>query len=108
MFSLTAYDPETGEYFGSCLDISDIYAARTACHKWITGLPSGITVDSHGNLLVSDTLNHRIQKISRRGEHISSFGTFGSLDGEFNSPWGICLDEKGNLFVADHLNNRVH
>ena len=69
--------------------------------------PSGIAVDSRGNLLVSDTLNHRIQKISRTGEHISSFGTFGSLDGEFNSPWGICLDEKENLFVADHLNNRV-
>lgn len=69
--------------------------------------PSGIAIDGEGNLLVSDTLNHRIQKISRNGSYISTFGKFGTSDGEFNSPWGISLDDEGNIFVADHLNNRV-
>jgi DNA-binding beta-propeller fold protein YncE len=69
--------------------------------------PSGITVDSQGDLLVSDTLNHRIQKISKNGSYISSFGKFGNSAGEFNSPWGICLDDEDNIFVADHLNNRI-
>ncbi len=69
--------------------------------------PSGIVVDNEGNLLISDTQNHRIQKISRDGTYISSFGSLGTADGEFNAPWGICLDEEGNIFVADHLNNRV-
>ena len=69
--------------------------------------PSGITLDKWGNLLVADTLNHRVQQITPSGEFISAFGSHGTLPGELNAPWGIETARDGAIFVADHLNNRI-
>lgn len=77
--------------------------------------PSGIAVDSIGNLYVVDTHNHAIRKISPIGLVTTLAGTLGengSSDGiggnaRFNSPSSIAIDGVGNLYVTDTLNYTI-
>ncbi|MDR2209491.1 MAG: hypothetical protein LBE22_11035 [Azoarcus sp.] len=76
--------------------------------------PDGISVDAAGNLYVADRGNHRIRKISPKGE-VSTFAgneekCFADGVGKaacFHSPSGIAIDAAGNLYVADTGNNRI-
>ena len=75
------------------------------------GKPLDIVMDATGDLYVADTENHRILKITPKGE-VSIFagsGTAGNVDGpasiaRFKNPSGIVMDAAGNLFVADEGN----
>jgi DNA-binding beta-propeller fold protein YncE len=58
-------------------------------------------------MIMVDSQNNRIQKLTKNGEFISSFGTRGSGNGEFNLPWGIDLDADDNIYVADWRNDRI-
>jgi len=78
--------------------------------------PSGITLDSLGNIYFSDTLNHRICKLDVSGNFStyagSTNGTPGLVNGSnlqarFNNPTAIAIDRKGNLYVADTGNNAI-
>ncbi len=75
--------------------------------------PSGICIDAHGVIYVSEVINHRIRKVSAGGEVITFAGSFaGSEDGigtaaKFNAPSGMCIDKSGNVFVADIGNNTI-
>ncbi|WP_175966500.1 Ig-like domain-containing protein [Burkholderia sp. BCC0322] len=68
---------------------------------------SGITVDSAGNLYVTD--NEMVRKITPGGGVTTLAGTagvYGSADGtgaaaSFSSPNGITVDSAGNLYVVD-------
>ena len=77
--------------------------------------PTGIAVDSTGNIYVADTGNHVIRKITVTGV-VSLFAgvpnTAGSADGttataKFNSPMGVAVDILGNVYVADTLNSTI-
>ena len=64
-------------------------------------------MDAEDNLLISDSLNHRVQRFSRDGEFLDTWGRAGSGDGELNMPWGLALDREGYVYVADWRNDRV-
>lgn len=71
--------------------------------------PSNIILNSAGNLLISDTGNHRIRVMDSAGAFIESFGTAGqgTTGGEFYRPSGIDVDNTDNvLMIADEFNNR--
>jgi uncharacterized protein (TIGR03437 family) len=77
--------------------------------------PSGIAVDSAGNLYIADTYNQRIRKVS--GGNITTVAGNGNLgfsgDGgpatnaSLNDPEGVAVDSAGNLYIADFGNNRI-
>jgi sugar lactone lactonase YvrE len=77
--------------------------------------PSGVAVDSAGNVFVADTDNHTIRKISSEGVVTTVAGLPGftaSADGSgsearFNRPGGVAVDTAGNLYVADTYNQTI-
>ena len=38
---------------------------------------------------------------------MTSFGQWGSNEGDFNLPYGVCVDKDGFVYVCDYANNRV-
>jgi tripartite motif-containing protein 71 len=71
--------------------------------------PTNIILNSAGNLLISDTRNHRIRVMDSDGNFIESFGTAGqaTTGGEFYRPSGIDADNTDDiLMIADEFNNR--
>ena len=67
--------------------------------------PSGVAVDSNGNLYVADYGNNRVQVL--KAGVWSSFGSNGSGNGSFLGPVGIAVDAGGNIYVTDSGNHRV-
>ena len=76
--------------------------------------PSGLAVDTKGNLFVADTGNNRIRRVSPQGvvSTLAGDGTAGHADGpaaqaQFDGPIGITVDALGNVYVADTYNDRI-
>ena len=77
--------------------------------------PSGVAVDTSGNLYVADQYNHTIRKVTSGGV-VSTLaglpGNYGSSDGtgsaaRFNYPTGVAVDGSGNVYVADEVNYTI-
>jgi DNA-binding beta-propeller fold protein YncE len=79
--------------------------------------PFDLAFDPEGNLIFSDTFNHRICKIDARTGLISTIAGTGErgFDGDggpaarakLNEPYGVVIDSGGRIFFADRLNRRV-
>ena len=69
--------------------------------------PTGIALDSHGNVYVTDEWMNRVSIFDKDGNFLSLWGSQGAGDGEFNRPSGIAIDDEDNLFIVDSLNHRV-
>jgi streptogramin lyase/ribosomal protein L27 len=73
-------------------------------------LPKGVAVDGSGNVIVADTENSRIRKVSPSGVVSTLAGSiYGFLNGtgtsaQFKRPTGVTVDGWGNVFVADNEN----
>src|SRR5271157_2396715 len=77
--------------------------------------PSGVAVDSAGNLYIADTLNNVVRKVSAGViATVAGTGTPGSggdngppTSAQLYAPSGIAVDSSGNLYIADSANNRI-
>ncbi len=71
-------------------------------------VPRSIAFDSAGNMYVSDSNNHCIQKFTSDGTFITKWGTEGSADGQFLLPLGINTDSSDNVYVVDQGQATIH
>ena len=70
--------------------------------------PWGVAVDGEGNILASDTGNHRIQKFTASGQFLCAVGTQGEGPLQFNRPMYIAFNATNNkIYVTDYKNFRV-
>ncbi len=78
--------------------------------------PSGIGLDSAGNLYIADETNNRIRMVTTTGviSTVAGTGTGGfSGDGgqatsaQLNFPTSVVVDTAGNLYIADSRNIRI-
>lgn len=88
--------------------------------------PSGVRLDSSGNIYIADTTNNRVRKIALDGtiSTIAGNGPLGRVSGSLTGcafsgdtgpaanaalcePAEVMFDGSGNLFVADYGNSRV-
>jgi uncharacterized protein (TIGR03437 family) len=87
----------------------------SAATKAQLNFPTGVAVDSSGNIYIADALNRRIRKVS--GTTISTIAGNGVLsysgDGgpptaaQLNTPQAVAVDSSGNYYIADTFNNVV-
>jgi sugar lactone lactonase YvrE len=78
--------------------------------------PTGVVVDTNGNLFIADQENNRVCKVDTNGiiTTVAGNGT-GTYAGDGGAatnaslyyPTGLALDGKGNLFIADYFNNVI-
>jgi len=78
--------------------------------------PTGISVNSAGNLFIADASNNRIRKVSAAGiitTVAGDGGTGSSGDGgpataaTFDGCVSVKVDGSGNLFIVDQMSNRI-
>ncbi len=79
--------------------------------------PSGIAIDSNGDIYIADLMNHKIRKVDVSTGVITTVA--GSGNGSFSGdngpaiyaglagPSGVAVDKEGNIFIADTFNNRI-
>jgi len=64
--------------------------------------PTGVCVDANGNIWVSDTANHRIQKFTNTGVWLANFTS------SFTAVLGICADNASSIYAVDSGTNTIY
>lgn len=77
------------------------------------GLPVGVAIDDHNNVLVVDSSAARVQAYKPLApgqdspEYINAFGEKGTGDAALSYPNGLAADAQGRVYVADWGNDRL-
>jgi len=79
--------------------------------------PSGVAVDSAGNIYIADSGNYCIRKVAAGTGIITTMagnGTQGysgdngaATSASLHQPIGVAMDSAGNIYIADAANNRI-
>lgn len=68
--------------------------------------PDGSIFVGEGHSSAEGTPN-RVHKFDAAGNHLLSFGEWGTEPGQFRQPHGMAMDSQGRLFIADRGNDRI-
>ncbi|MCP4277894.1 MAG: hypothetical protein GY779_16235, partial [Gammaproteobacteria bacterium] len=78
--------------------------------------PTGVAVDSIGNIYIANTYTHRIRKVDTNGiiTTVAGNGQYGysgdggpAIEAEIDLPRGVVVDSAGNIYIADSRNQRI-
>lgn len=80
-------------------------------------VPTGLSLDSAGNLLISDSSSNTVRRVDRKTGLISTVAGNGTADfsgdggsavqASLNFPTGLATDGDGNLYIADRRNDAI-
>lgn len=117
--NLTDFDDPSGiEAVGERLFISDtdnnrikvINSSNLSIERVFSGgvlnNPQGLTSDG-SQIYIANRQSNNIVIFDVYGTYLGTIGSYGSSDGQFNSPDDVAVDSLGNIYVADTLNNRI-
>jgi sugar lactone lactonase YvrE len=80
------------------------------------GYPTGVALDSSGNVYIADWWNSRIRKVNTKGiistiagDSVVGYSGDGgaATDAEINHPFGILVDISSNIYIGDCWNYRI-
>lgn len=119
----TADHPSLSSDIGGRLFVDNkrnLYVGGAGITKWQYGdttttkiIDIGVTdftVDTSGNIYVSDALQNTIFKYKPghiNPEIVAGGNGPGNLSNQLWYQWGVALDDSLNLFIADYFNNRI-
>ena len=117
----TTVSSANGAANGASIPAPQLAAAPSFVLKWGTAgagdgqfkTPLCIAADGDGNVYVTDSGNHRVQRFDRNGVYLGQFGTYGTGDGQLNGPRGVAFWEGSDaaparyVYVVDSLGCRV-
>jgi DNA-binding beta-propeller fold protein YncE len=63
--------------------------------------PAGITFDHRLGVIVADSMNFRVQRLSPGGEAVAAFGQKGNGAGDFALPRDVAVDRASHIYVLD-------
>lgn len=66
--------------------------------------PWELAVEPSGSILVADSGNHAIRRVTPQGQVTT---VAGGSTAQFYTPFGVAVDASGNIFVADSGNNTI-
>ncbi|MCU1262497.1 MAG: repeat containing protein, partial [Bryobacterales bacterium] len=78
--------------------------------------PTGVALDSRGNIYIADTGNGRVRKVDTSGVITTIVGRGNgpalgdggpALNAQLNNPTDVAVDSQGNIYVADFGNNAI-
>jgi len=95
--------------------LAPVYADNGPATSAQLSHPSGVAVDSAGNLYIADSYNQRIRKVSNGViTTVAGIGTQGfsgdngaAISAQLSNPSGVAVDAAGNLYIADGNNQRI-
>ncbi len=62
---------------------------------------TGVGLDQHGNIYVSDKLTSRVSRFDVSGEHVRNYGRYGSAPGSLVRAKGVAIDREDRIWVVD-------
>lgn len=100
---------------GSGRPTSIVSADDVAATSSLLQNPRGLAFDRDGSLLIVDTGNHRIRRVTSDGKIQAAIGSGQGFAGDggmavgarFEFPTAVALDGNGNYYIADSANHRV-
>lgn len=115
---IRAIDPTTGRISTVVGDGGEYrYQGPTEAPSKSLSRPSGIAVDTNGNVLITDSDNHllrcwdratgRLDRVAGIGEASGGGDGGAALEAGLCYPFGIVVDHSGHLFLADTFNHRI-
>ncbi len=88
-----------------------------AATESVLRVPTGVFLDSAGNIFIAEFMGHRIRKVDGISGVITTVAGDGSQgftgdnglasDAKLSFPSGLFLDNSGNMFIADTNNHRI-
>lgn len=69
--------------------------------------PNAVAIDKKGTLIVADTNNARLLRLTPEGEYLSMISKRGDAIGDINMAKSVAVDSEGHIYLADFRAARV-